>query len=349
MKYIVRTTFLLAAMAVMTVFSGCGKSGKDAVPSFNNTEEALQACRQELYRVATTEKATLKDVARICNHWMELQDSCEAVTERDTAFVLGGSSAAKFIGVSDSIMEYITTLATEEDHTVAEVVQLKCETAPARKALQESEAYREAVKLFGVLDRNELCKNLDETVARFDKLLKKDIATDTKGFFVFLKEEDICFRSLMAFLPEATDKVLGQVAEKSQKAFLRLSRKLQRDVPEEQQEMIELFMTMRVNRRVLQNAEACRRDIMNGKKLSDQAVMNYRWMLIQPVMALGSVNMAVLTDEQQKKLLNLAQEMPKLLLQLDGKKPETIKRSELERIDHTLAAAILQNHLMEIL
>lgn len=45
---------------------------------------------------------------------------------------------------------------------------------------------------------------------------------------------------------------------------------------------------------------------------------NYRWMLIQPFMTLDSYSSAALTKEQQKVLLNIAEQLPQLLSKLDA-------------------------------
>ena len=348
MKKIRQQLMMVTATAVMAAtLSGCRSENR--VPSFKNAKEALRAGRIELKRISSKDGATLEEVGKMCNRWLQMHDSCEAVFGRDTTFDFSGETALHFIDVSDSIREGIMILALERDHTTEEVMDLKLGTAPQRKVLQESQAYKDAARFFEGLDQNALCKNLDETVGRFDSLMRKEIRTDSKGLLEFLTEEDICFRSLMDELSEVPDDILRKVTVASQKAFSRLDKKLQREIPEEQEDMLQLFMTMRLNRRLLQNAEACRRDILQGKPLAEQTAMNYRWMLIQPVSAMTVENVTALTDDQQKQLRRLARELPKLLATLDGKNTDIMRKQELQKLDRALAEYILKTHLMGII
>lgn len=64
-----------------------------------------------------------------------------------------------------------------------------------------------------------------------------------------------------------------------------------------------LYLTMRFNRRIVQNALACKQDVENGKKLSHLQRANYRWMLIQPFMAIDDYSTAALTSKQRRNFL----------------------------------------------
>ena len=81
---------------------------------------------------------------------------------------------------------------------------------------------------------------------------------------------------------------------------------------------IMLLLTMRFDRRIIQNCQACINDINENKNLDKTQRANYRWMLIQPFMTLDSYSSAALTKEQQKVLLNIAEQLPQLLSKLDA-------------------------------
>ncbi|MBQ5493964.1 MAG: hypothetical protein IIT76_02025, partial [Prevotella sp.] len=85
---------------------------------------------------------------------------------------------------------------------------------------------------------------------------------------------------------------------------------------------ITAFMTMRYNRRILQNADACRIHLMNGVKLSEAAAQNYRWMLLQPFFSIDDMSMAALSSGQQQLLHDIAQDMPELFAKLDNYFPK---------------------------
>ena len=80
------------------------------------------------------------------------------------------------------------------------------------------------------------------------------------------------------------------------------------------------------NRRILQSAETCRNDIKAQKPLDNKQSANYRWLLIQPFLAMDNYATAMLTPQQEQTLTHLAEELPMLLAYVDGK--AAVKREE---------------------
>ena len=64
------------------------------------------------------------------------------------------------------------------------------------------------------------------------------------------------------------------------------------------------------NRRIIQSAETCRNDIMAQKPLDAKQSANYRWLLIQPFLAMDNYATAILTPQQEQTLTHLAEELP---------------------------------------
>ena len=83
---------------------------------------------------------------------------------------------------------------------------------------------------------------------------------------------------------------------------------------------------MDFNRRIIQSAENCKNDINAKKPLTAKQGANYRWLLIQPFLALDNYATAALTDQQIQTLTQLAEELPRLLAYVDGK--AAIEREE---------------------
>ena len=90
-----------------------------------------------------------------------------------------------------------------------------------------------------------------------------------------------------------------------------------------------LYLTMRFNRRIIQNALACKADIENNKRLDLEQRANYRWMLVQPFMAIDDYSTAVLTDRQRSQLLDLTDELPSLLDKLENEKSNANDKAKL--------------------
>ena len=105
-------------------------------------------------------------------------------------------------------------------------------------------------------------------------------------------------------------------------------------------------LSMRFNRRIVQNALACKDDILSRKRLSTEQKANYRWMLIQPFMAIDDYSAAVLTKEQGEQLLSLSDDLPGLLERLDAKKHVQDKENNLTEV---LSDYFLKSYLSSIL
>ena len=109
---------------------------------------------------------------------------------------------------------------------------------------------------------------------------------------------------------------------------------------------------MRYNRRILQNADACRIHLMNGVKLSEAAAQNYRWMLLQPFFSIDDMSMAALSSGQQQLLHDIAQDMPELFAKLDDyfPKKQGVKGKEASnnKLIDVITLYILKSHIKSI-
>lgn len=103
-----------------------------------------------------------------------------------------------------------------------------------------------------------------------------------------------------------------------------------------------LYLTMRFNRRIVQNALACKQDVENGKKLSHLQRANYRWMLIQPFMAIDDYSTAALTSKQKEALLDMSNELPMLLNKLELEKQT---KEEEDKFTKVLSEYFLKSYL----
>ena len=87
---------------------------------------------------------------------------------------------------------------------------------------------------------------------------------------------------------------------------------------------------------------ACRNDIINNQRLDRDQRANYKWMLIQPFMAIDDYSTAVLTDEQRETLIKLTDELPVLLGKLDVQKKSD---NEQIKLTNVLANYFLKSYL----
>ena len=192
------------------------------------------------------------------------------------------------------------------------------------------------------LDKQDTYPNLTKTLIVYSALLHNAKPFKHESELLgFISEEDRCFRSLMKFLSQVSNEQLQQLTDATASIFDGLYSSVGRKVDDVNDRTM-LYLTMRFNRRIVQNALACKQDVENGKKLSRLQRANYRWMLIQPFMAIDDYSTAALTSKQKEELLDMSNELPMLLNKLELEKQT---KEEEDNFTKVLSEYFLKSYL----
>lgn len=340
----------IAAMAAL--LSAC--SSKEKSYAFDNPKEAVNACRKELSELKGIEKADINRLMEVTARWLELQDSTVSCFLRDTteASSIGNDVAFHevFFAVSDSIRTEIMRLALSEKRSLADIVKLKVATSYDRKKIIASENFKHANEFYKKMDEEPLYNDVGATLEEYEKLLTNaDPFKTEQDLYQFIRKEDKCFRSLLAYLKEIPQEKLQEITDKTSSLFDALYRNTVADLENKINARVMMYLTMRFNRRIIQNAETCRNDIKTNKTLTPQQAANYRWMLIQPLMTIDNYAMATMNDEQIQKLTTIAKELPELLAYLDDKDFAKSPKEETEKLKAALSEYFLKSYMKAIL
>lgn len=188
----------------------------------------------------------------------------------------------------------------------------KLNTAMQRKVLEKNAIYKDAVKYYEKLDTYPLYPSLKTTLAAYGKLLSSTTSFKQGDELMnFIALEDKCFRSLMKYLAQVDTETLQKLTMGTTRVFDGLYSSVGAQVDDVNDRTM-LYLSMRFNRRIIQNALACQEDILSRRRLGTTQQANYRWMLIQPFMAIDDYSAAVLTEEQREQLLALSDDLPGL-------------------------------------
>ena len=231
------------------VLGGC--SNKENRYVFNNAQDAVTACHQELATLRPMTSANIDELAGLTVNWIELQDSTMNVMMRDSTLRNDAVLTTDYFATADSIRAEIMRLALSEKRTMAEVVNLKINVSRKQGDLMQSEQMSEAKKFY--LDFNK------------------------------------------RIIQSAVD-VRSQMAKR------------------------------------------------NGE-LTDQQRSNYRWLLIQPFLVMDNYGTAALTPQQEKLLVELAEQLPELLAALDGHTDQ----GDAEKLTGVLSEYFLKSYLKSVL
>lgn len=328
---------LLLALLCSSVLVGCEEH-----PSFKTSVDAVEGCKKELAELKEMDDVSVENLAKATSVWLEIQDSAYSVFSRDTTINLRSPVAMAYFVVSDSIRGELKRLAFANPRSLRDVMYLKLNTATARKKIEKSDVYKEALDFYDKLDKQDTYPNLTKTLIVYSALLH--IAKPFKHeseLLGFISEEDRCFRSLMKFLSQVSNEQLQQLTDATASIFDGLYSSVGRKVDDVNDRTM-LYLTMRFNRRIVQNALACKQDVENGKKLSRLQRANYRWMLIQPFMAIDDYSTAALTSKQKEELLDMSNELPMLLNKLELEKQT---KEEEDKFTKVLSEYFLKSYL----
>lgn len=328
---------LLLALLCSSFLVGCEEH-----PSFKTSVDAVEGCKKELAELKEMDDVSVENLAKATSAWLEIQDSAYSVFSRDTTINLRSPVAMAYFVVSDSIRGELKRLAFANSRSLRDVMYLKLNTATARKKIEKSDVYKEALDFYDKLDKQDTYPNLTKTLIVYSALLHNAKPFKHESELLgFISEEDRCFRSLMKFLSQVSNEQLQQLTDATANIFDGLYSSVGRKVDDVNDRTM-LYLTMRFNRRIVQNALACKQDVENGKKLSHLQRANYRWMLIQPFMAIDDYSTAALTSKQKEELLDMSNELPMLLNKLELEKQT---KEEEDKFTKVLSEYFLKSYL----
>lgn len=315
-------------------------------PAFKTSIEAIEACKKELDNLSSKTSVDTKELVKLTNEWIEIRDSSYSVFAKDPTMTIKSDKSYAYFMLSDSIRKKLEELAVSKDRTLEDVMYLKLNTAAERNKVSNSKTYQEAVDFYESLDDMSIYTSLAKTLQEYDLLLKNTgILKKENQLLEFIKTEDRCYRSLMANLRQVTQTQLETLTNRTARIISVLYANVGKKNNEANDKAM-LYLTMRFNRRIVQNMVACREDIAKEKKLNNTQRANYRWMLIQSYMGLDSYSIAALTEKQRKTMLNITKELPVLLTKLDGGK---LTKETKNILSQTLSQYFLKTHMSIIL
>ncbi len=345
----IRHIALSGIVVILAALTAC--SEKENNFSFRTPSEALSACHQELSKVRPLKDADIDRLIAVTSTWLELHDSTLNCIMRDSTAKNSAEIATDYFAVTDSFRTEIMRLALSAKRTLPDIVKLKVGTAIDRKRIQQSDDYHRACEFYSGTEESPLYADPVTTLSEYEKLLTSSAGDfkKEKELYDFLRKEDRCFRSLLVFLKDIPQSKLQTITDRTSEIFDRLYHNAAADLDNKVNERVMLFLTMRFNRRILQNAEVCRQDILKNVELNDIQATNYRWMIIQPFMTIDSEAMAVLTEEQVSMLTTMSSELPRLLAYVDGKDFDKSPKEDTAKLEGVLTDYFLRSYLKSIL
>lgn len=313
--------------------------------SFETAEDAVSTCKEKLCKLRNIKNTDIKEVAEIVCDWSVLQDSAYSVLLNDTIEDSDTEQVELFFLISDSIRVEINRIALENNRSMEDMMYLKIHTASNKEKTRKSNLYKSAEAFYESLSANKTFPNATITLQEYYQLLTSKPFSNEKEMLDFIRKEDQCFRSLLLFLNNIEQKDLQNITQQTATYFDVLTQNVTENTGSEQAERIRMFLLMRFNRRIIQNAVVCKEEITRNAQLTDVQNANYRWMLVQPFFSIDNYAMAFITPKQERQLLDLAKALPDLLCKLDGTDPKVATDDEKNNLSAILVEYFIKSYL----
>ena len=346
MKQIFKQKVTMACILFMTIIiTACSKGNSY---HFETPKDALKACESELNNLSRKKKFDIKELTEITNRWIALQDSsihCIATTVNtdDYAPVINS-----FFKVSDSIRSQITSLAYSLPRTMNDVIYLRVNITYGRESIEENEDYEKALDFYESLDKNNIIDSPEEAMKAYQELFKRiDQVKKENDLLEYIKEEDRCFRSLLKHQASVKPEIVEEISEETENFFNKLQYAVSKQ-NEAQNKRLLAFLNIRINRRMIQYAEAYVSDIEKGVKITDESRETYRWAILQPYMTIDKYMAAYLNKEQKESLMEIGRKLPEYLSYIDELQTQITKKDKeklTERIKNVLLSMTIKQSI----
>jgi hypothetical protein len=205
-------------------------------------------------------------------------------------------------------------LAVGQDRTLKDVLRVKKSTSQYNNEEDIKTTFNSAKAFYASLDSLEVFKaDKGQTLVLYRKFFSgiNDIEfkklNDLKSV---IRTEDRLFRTFLTHINEYSDISLADITKGTEqlcKSVYGYATDGELDAKD-----VMVYMSMRTNRRLVQNTQSCIESIRRRDKLTDKQQEAYYWMLIQPYIAIDSFGMAMLTPEQERTLLSYADEIQRM-------------------------------------
>ena len=325
---------LLPVFLLGMLVSACNGSDSEA-KSFSGANAALEDYEAFLRSVSKQKTLSNSELVSSVLEWKALDDSVTAAMFRDSVHTNRAVVDSTYFSLRDSITDKLTSLVDSRKRSFQDYLDFSLAVNRPRLDSLSNQLMMSAHRFYASMDSVPVF-NMDNvsTIHRYEDIL--DDATRRgihakRDLFLFLRNEDRAFRSFLVHLPTLGGIPLAKVRDGSSALMKDMIGLCQGDNPTFTTSEVVILLTMRNNRRLLQNALQCVNDINNHKvKGGDQAAA-YLWMLLQPWISFDGFALSLMSEAQIGTLKILATETPKCVVKL-GKPQFPIDTDELSSL-----------------
>ncbi len=322
---------LLPAAVLALSVSGC-KGDAPKTESFPGADDALAGYGSFLRSIPEHKAFSTSELASSVREWKTLDDSVCAAMFRDSVHVNRAAVDSAYLSLRDSITGRLASLVDGRKRSLRDYLDFALSVNRPELDSLSRKSMISAHRFYASMDSVPVF-NLDNvsTIRRYEDILDDAARRGFRGkrdLFTFLRNEDRAFRSFLGHLPTLGDIPLAKVRDGSSALMKEMIGLCQGDNPSFTTSEVVILLTMRNNRRLLQNALQCVNDINSRKVRGGDQSAAYLWMLLQPWISFDGFALSLMSEAQVGVMRVLATETPQCIVRL-GKPQFPIDTDEL--------------------
>lgn len=312
-------THMLLILFSLLLLPGCSSKGD---PHFQDSNEAINAYSKLLHKIRLYDQASTDLIVDLACEWRTVGDSVFVCINRDSINNRNYHAKSAYDVINDSIIIELERLIDGSSRNFKDYYHV-LDKLSNRKLPEEVETLLVSAHVFFQSMDSAMIHPVDKrhTIQIYENTLNSALAQGIRSkqdILHFLKSEDIAFRLFLVHLSSWGDMSLTNIKTKTEQHTQNIFESSSRQQPIMSKSEIVVLMTMRNNRRLLQNATTCVTDVHKlSFQNSDQATA-YLWMLLQPWLSIDGFSYTLLSQEEKESLGKLAAEMPLAFSKLES-------------------------------
>ncbi len=310
LKIILPTIGTCAVPAAVFTLTSCGGGSGKPYGEVQDTPAGIY--REYLSGLRTQDGLSFEGLTARLGQWQAVRDSVSAHIRRDTLWRFHTDTRKECLLLHDSIRMELSRLALSRPRTYKEVLALKERFSPHAEDGELHRSAQEIRPFFASLDSRVAYRGGKEQLLSAYRTLLSE--TQRKGIHGhddltrFIEKEDALFRTFLARLNDYDDMDLSDITRDTEKCCAEVFRAAERQEITYKEAMI--YMTMRTNRRVIQNVRACLDGVQRGEVATSRQAHAFIWMILQPYASLDGFCLTLLSPRDKEALDKIATETP---------------------------------------
>lgn len=299
----------IVSLAILGLISCSDRNGKSLSEA---TNDPAGIYREYLYNIRCQKDSSFQVLTKHILQWQTVKDSVFRYLRNDTLSHSHSNQREECIRLHDSIRTEFSRLALSKTRTYQELLALKGEFSPYNNDEELHHAAGEIRPFFNSLDNLPLHKgNKEEILAAYRMLLTRTVRNGIHSrneLITYITKEDAIFRAFLSHLHDFEGESMADITRGTEQCCSQIFFAAERKEITYREAM--LYLTMRTNRRQIQNMQICIEDVRNKKIKTSSQAHAYIWMLIHPYTSLDGFSMTLLSDKERKQLDRMAAQTP---------------------------------------